>query len=218
MDLAHLREEYRRASLDIGDVDPDPLAQFRRWFHEAQEAKVHEPNAMALATADADGAPNVRMVLLKEATERGFVFFTDYRSVKGAEIDGTARAALCFWWGALERQVRIRGPVLRISAEDSAAYYVQRPRGSRLGAWASAQSSVIASRADLEKKHAELDAKYPGDEVPLPPHWGEPATRPTALCAERRRVDDRAAQSVTSARADDYRSFSDCRSSPKSFK
>jgi pyridoxamine 5'-phosphate oxidase len=172
MDLAHLREEYRHARLDLGDVDADPLAQFRRWFHEAQEAKVHEPNAMALATADADGAPNVRMVLLKEATERGFVFFTDYRSVKGDELAANARAALCFWWGALERQVRIRGPITRVSAEESAAYYVQRPRGSRLGAWASAQSSVIADRSELERKHAELDAKYPGEDVPLPPHWG----------------------------------------------
>lgn len=172
MDLAHLREEYRHARLDLGDVEADPLAQFRRWFREAQEAKVHEPNAMALATADADGAPNVRMVLLKEANERGFAFFTDYRSVKGGELAANARAALCFWWGALERQVRIRGPIARVSAEESAAYYVQRPRGSRLGAWASAQSSVIADRSELERKHAELDAKYPGEDVPLPPHWG----------------------------------------------
>lgn len=173
MDLAHLREDYRRASLDIGDVESDPLEQFRRWFAEAQKAKVHEPNAMALATADADGSPNVRMVLLKEADERGFVFFTDYRSVKGLEVDANARAALCFWWGALERQVRLRGPITKISAEESAAYYVQRPRGSQLGAWASAQSSVIANRTELERKHAELDAKYPGEtDIPLPPHWG----------------------------------------------
>lgn len=172
MDLAHLREDYRHASLDLGDVEADPLDQFRRWFGEAQKAEVHEPNAMALATADADGSPNVRMVLLKEANDRGFVFFTDYRSAKGVELDANARAALCFWWGALERQVRIRGPIAKISAEESAAYFVQRPRGSRLGAWASAQSSVIASRAELERKHAELDAKYPGEEVPLPPHWG----------------------------------------------
>jgi hypothetical protein len=118
VDLAHLREEYRRAHLDVGDVDPDPLAQFQRWFHEAQTAKVHEPNAMALATTDADGAPNVRMVLLKEATALGFVFFTDYRSVKGVELEGNARGALCFWWGALERQVRLRGPIAKISPED----------------------------------------------------------------------------------------------------
>lgn len=172
MDLSHLREEYRHASLDLGHVDADPLVQFRRWFREAQQAKVQEPNAMALATTDADGAPNVRMVLLKEANERGFVFFTDYRSVKGAELEVNARAALCFWWGALERQVRIRGPIEKITAAESAAYFAQRPRGSQLGAWASAQSSVIANREALERKYAELDAKYPGEEIPLPPHWG----------------------------------------------
>ncbi len=172
MDIAHLREDYRHASLDLGDVAADPLDQFRRWFDDAQKAKVHEPNAMALATSDADGAPNVRMVLLKEANEKGFVFFTDYRSVKGVELAGNARGALCFWWGALERQVRLRGPIEKISAAESEAYYVQRPRGSRLGAWASAQSSVIASRTELEHKHAELDAKFPGEDIPLPPHWG----------------------------------------------
>lgn len=172
MDLSHLREDYRRATLDIGDVSGDPLEQFRRWFHEAQEARVYEPNAMALATADADGFPNVRMVLLKEATAQGFTFFTDYRSVKGAEIAANAQAALCFWWGPLERQVRVRGAITRISAEESATYYRQRPRGSRLGAWASAQSSVLASRDELERKHAELEAQYPGDDIPLPPHWG----------------------------------------------
>ncbi|MBX3132343.1 MAG: pyridoxamine 5'-phosphate oxidase [Gemmatimonadaceae bacterium] len=171
MDLTHLRQEYRHASLGRDDVDADPLLQFRRWFREAQEARVHEPNAMALATADADGAPNVRMVLLKEANERGFVFFTDYRSMKGLELGANARAALCFWWAPLERQVRIRGPIAKVSAEESAAYYVQRPRGSQLGAWASAQSSVIESRDALERRHAELAAQYP-DAVPTPPHWG----------------------------------------------
>jgi pyridoxamine 5'-phosphate oxidase len=172
MDLAHLREDYKRATLDVADVAADPLDQFRRWFHEAQDARIYEPNAMALATADADGFPNVRMVLLKEATAQGFVFFTDYRSVKGLEIAANARAALCFWWGPLERQVRLRGPVVRISHEESAAYFVQRPRGSRLGAWASAQSSVLESREALERRHAELELQYPGEDVPLPPHWG----------------------------------------------
>lgn len=172
LDVTHLREEYRLATLDIGDVDADPLAQFRRWFQEAQDAKVHEPNAMALATADADGTPNVRMVLLKEATDRGFVFFTDYRSQKGSELAANARAALCFWWGPLERQVRIRGPITKVSAAESAAYFAQRPRGSRLGAWASAQSSVIATREELERRHEALDAQHPGDDVPVPTHWG----------------------------------------------
>ncbi len=172
MSIAHLREEYRRATLDESDVAADPLAQFHHWFAQARDAEVHEPNAMALATADADGAPACRMVLLKEADARGFVFFTDYRSKKGEDLGANARAALCFWWGPLERQVRITGRVERVSSEESAAYFRQRPRGSRLGAWASAQSSVIASRAGLERRHEELDAQYPGEDVPLPPHWG----------------------------------------------
>lgn len=172
MSLSHLREEYRRARLDEGDVAVDPLAQFNKWFEEARAAEVHEPNAMALATVAADGAPNVRMVLLKEADARGFVFFTDYRSVKSGELAANARAAICFWWAPLERQVRIAGRVGRVSAEESAAYFRTRPRGSQLGAWASAQSAVIESREQLEARHAALDAEYPPDGVPLPPHWG----------------------------------------------
>lgn len=172
MDIAHLREDYRSQRLDESDLSPDPIEQFRIWFAQAQEARVLEPNAMALATATADGTPNVRMLLLKEMNERGFVFFTDYRSTKGGELEENERAALCFWWGPLERQVRIRGFVARVSAEESAAYFRQRPRGSRLGAWASAQSSVLASRDELERRLSELDAKYPTEDVPLPPHWG----------------------------------------------
>ena len=172
MDLNHIREEYRHARLDEGDVAADPVAQFRHWFEEAQEAHVHEPNAMALATADEDGTPNVRMVLLKEADARGFVFFTDYRSIKGIEIGENPRGALCFWWGPLERQVRVRGSIERVSPDESSAYFQLRPRGSRLGAWASAQSSVLKSRTELELKHAALAAQYEGEEVPTPPHWG----------------------------------------------
>ena len=172
MTISHLREEYRRARLDEGDVAPDPLAQFQRWFEEARAAEVHEPNALSLATVSTDGAPNVRMVLLKEADARGFVFFTDYRSVKSGELDASARAALCFWWAPLERQLRIAGRVARVSAEESAAYFRTRPRGSQVGAWASAQSAVLASREALETRHAALDAQYPPDAVPLPPHWG----------------------------------------------
>lgn len=172
MDISHLREEYRQARLEIADAAGDPLAQFQRWFAEAQEAKQHEPNAMALATTDADGTPNVRMVLLKEADARGFVFYTDYRSVKGAELEGNARAALCFWWGALERQVRVRGAVTRVAPDESAEYFRQRPHGSRLGAWASAQSAVLANREELERRLSEMAARYPDEEVPLPPHWG----------------------------------------------
>jgi pyridoxamine 5'-phosphate oxidase len=179
MDIAHLREEYRRARLDEGDVSPDPVVQFARWFDEATKAEVHEPNAMSLATADADGAPNCRMVLLKSASPDGFTFFTDYRSVKGSEVGENPRVALCFWWGALERQVRIVGHAERTTAEESAAYFKERPRGSRLGAWASMQSSVIAGRTELERRHAELDTKYPGENVPLPPHWGGIRVVPT---------------------------------------
>ena len=173
MSIAHLREEYRREQLDERDVAADPLAQFHHWFEQARAAEVYEPNAMALASADAEGRPSVRTVLLKEADARGFVFFTDYRSRKGQELDrDDARAAICFWWGPLERQVRIEGRVERIAAAESEAYFRQRPRGSRLGAWASAQSSVIVSREGLEARHAELDRQYPGEDVPLPPHWG----------------------------------------------
>jgi pyridoxamine 5'-phosphate oxidase len=172
MSIAHLREEYRRERLDESDVAADPFQQFHQWFRQAREAEVPEPNAMALATADADGTPNCRMVLLKEADARGFVFFTDYRSRKGEELTANARATLCFWWAPLERQVRIGGPVERITAAESAAYYRIRPRGSQLGAWASAQSTVIESREALEARHAALDAQYPPDAVPLPEHWG----------------------------------------------
>lgn len=172
MDLSHLRAEYRKASLDVGDVDADPLKQFHRWFTEAREAGHIEPNAMALGTADAGGAPNVRMVLLKEADARGFVFYTDYRSVKGEELGDNARAALCFWWDVLERQVRVRGAVQRVSEAESAAYFRQRPRGSQLGAWASAQSSVLPTRAELVRRHEALEATHAGTDVPLPPHWG----------------------------------------------
>lgn len=178
MSIAHLREEYRRERLDEGDVAPDPLAQFTRWFTQAHGAEVLEPNAMALATAAADGTPNCRMVLLKEADERGFVFFTDYRSTKGGELEANARASLCFWWGPLERQVRLGGAVTRVSEEESAAYFASRPRGSRLGAWTSHQSQVIGSREELERRYAEVEARHPGEDVPLPAHWGGFRVRP----------------------------------------
>lgn len=167
-----LREEYRRERLDESDVAADPLEQFMRWFAQARGAELLEPNAMALATASADGTPNCRMVLLKEADTRGFTFFTDYRSAKGGELERNAKATLCFWWGPLERQVRLGGTVERVSREESMAYYDSRPRGSRLGAWTSEQSRVIANREVLERRYAEVEAKHPGDEIPLPPHWG----------------------------------------------
>jgi pyridoxamine 5'-phosphate oxidase len=170
--VAHLRRDYARARLDEADVSHDPMVEFARWFAEAQEAQVLEPNAMTLATAGADGVPAARIVLLKGFDERGFVFFTDYRSRKGEELAANPRAALVFYWGELERQVRIAGPVARTTAEESEIYFRSRPLGSRLGAWVSHQSRVIPSRAVLEDDLREVEARFSGDDVPLPPHWG----------------------------------------------
>ena len=156
--IADLRREYALARLDEEDVSPDPFVQFTRWFEEAQAAAMFEVNAMVLATATADGRPSARMVLLRGLDERGFVFFTDYRSRKGEELEANPRAALTFYWGELERQVRIEGRVTRTSAEESEQYYRTRPLGSRLGAWVSHQSRPIASREVLETGLAKRSA------------------------------------------------------------
>ena len=151
----------------------EPFALFAEWFAEAAASEPNDPNAMALATATADGHPSVRMVLLKEYSERGFVFYTDYRSRKGHELAANARAGLCFWWDALQRQVRVNGTVERVARDEAAAYYRSRPHGSRVGAWASHQSEVLPSRASLEQEVARLGAIHPdGSDVPLPDHWG----------------------------------------------
>ncbi len=181
MSIADLRREYAHARLDESDVDPDPLAQFRKWFDDACRAKLLEPNAMTLATAAPDGAPSARIVLLKGADELGFAFYTDYRSQKGRELEDNPRAALVFYWGELERQVRITGTVSRVGREESDAYFRTRPRGSRLGAWASEQSAVLPGRAALEARVRELAARHPGDDVPLPPHWGGYRVRPATI-------------------------------------
>ncbi|HET9133073.1 MAG TPA: pyridoxamine 5'-phosphate oxidase [Gemmatimonadales bacterium] len=172
MNLADLRRDYARAALDESHTDPDPFVQFRHWFREAEQAQVLEPNAMTLATATADGWPSARIVLLKEVRGDGFVFFTDYRSRKGQELDANPRAALVWLWGDLERQVRAVGTVTRLPVDESAAYYHTRPEGSRLGAWASHQSAVLPDRATLERQWAEVQARHADGEIPLPPHWG----------------------------------------------
>src|SRR5215217_5514756 len=172
MTIADIRREYARARLDESDVSHDPFIEFARWFAEAQEAQLPDPNAMTLATATADGAPSARIVLLKAFDERGFIFFTDYRSRKGAELEANPRAALVFYWHELERQVRITGGVALTSREESERYYRSRPLGSRLGAWASHQSQVIPSRAVLEGDMQEVEARFTDSEPPLPPHWG----------------------------------------------
>ena len=171
-DVADLRKEYTRAGLAESDVAADPIEQFRRWFDAALDAGLHEPNAMTVATATRDGSPSARVVLLKGFDSRGFVFYTNYEGRKGRELEENPRAALLFYWGELERQVRVEGTVSRVSEEESDAYYASRPRGSRLGAWASEQSRVVEGRKVLEERTADLEAEYEGREVPRPAFWG----------------------------------------------
>jgi pyridoxamine 5'-phosphate oxidase len=172
MAIADIRREYTRARLDETDVSHDPIVEFARWFAEAQEAQVADINAMTLATASSRGAPSARIVLLKGFDERGFVFFTDYRSRKGTELEANPQAALVFFWGELERQVRITGTVGRTTPAESQAYFESRPLGSRMGAWVSEQSLVIPSRDLLESRLREIEQRYPDGKVPLPPYWG----------------------------------------------
>ena len=178
MSIADIRREYARARLDETHVSPDPVVEFDRWFTQAREAKALEPNAMTLATATREGAPSARIVLLKGYDERGFVFFTDYRSRKGTELEQNPQASLVFFWPELERQVRIIGTVERTSAQESEEYFRTRPRGSRLGAWVSHQSRVIPSRAQLESGLRQVKERFPTDDVPLPPYWGGYRLRP----------------------------------------
>jgi pyridoxamine 5'-phosphate oxidase len=154
------------------DVDPDPVRQFAKWFEEATSAGESQPEAVALATATTDGAPSVRMVLVKRADHDGFVFFTNYDSRKGGELTANPRAALLFHWEPFGRQVRIEGPVVRTSREESEAYAHSRGRGSQLSAAASPQSRTVESREMLEQLVGELDEQYAGAEVPVPDHWG----------------------------------------------
>ena len=172
MSVADLRKEYTLHGLSEADLDPNPIRQFQVWFEQALAAGLPEPNAMTLATATPDGRPSARMVLIKGADERGFVFFSNYQSRKGRELDANPYAALVFYWAELERQIRIEGRVERVSSQESDAYFQSRPAGSRLGAWASRQSAVIAGRAELEGRLAELAAQHPGGDVPRTPHWG----------------------------------------------
>ena len=167
-----MREEYEQGSLAEADVDPDPVVQFRRWFEQATQAGLLEPTAMTLATATPDGRPSARMVLLRGFDERGFCFYTNYESRKGAELAANPHAALVFWWGELERQVRIEGPVGPATRQESEAYFHSRPPGSQLSAAASPQSRVVEGRAALERRVAELAAGHQDGEVPLPDFWG----------------------------------------------
>ncbi|WP_114795106.1 pyridoxamine 5'-phosphate oxidase [Gaiella occulta] len=163
----------RLEAVDVDDLDPDPHVQFERWFAEASAAGVPYPEQMALATAAADGAPSVRMVLLKGHDPRGFVFYTNRESRKAVELEANPRAAIVLHWELQDRQVRVEGTVVRVDDDESFAYFRTRPRGSRLGAWASPQSRPLASRDELLRRYAEVERRFAGEEeVPLPPFWG----------------------------------------------
>jgi len=181
MELGDLRQQYQTDGLDRAEVDPDPIVQFGRWFAEVEAAGLWEPNAMVVSTVDATGWPSARIVLLKALDERGFVFFTNYSSDKGRDLDANPRAALTFFWTELRRQVRVRGPAQRITEADSDAYFASRPRGSQLGAWASPQSEVVAGREVLEQRYAELEAEYAASDIPRPEHWGGYAVEPIVV-------------------------------------
>lgn len=179
--IADLRKEYSRQTLRRAGVEADPVRQFARWMGEAVAAELTDPNAMCLATADAAGQPSARTVLLKGFDERGFVFFTNYESRKGRELDANPRAALNILWQELERQVCITGGVGKISRGESEAYFHSRPRGSQLGAWASRQSAAVPDRESLERALEEAAARFAGREIPLPPAWGGYRLRPRSI-------------------------------------
>ncbi len=171
--LAALRQDYKKAALDGADAGACPLRFFRKWLDEALTAGVPEPNAMTLATADRDGQPHARIVLLKGLENDQFVFYTNYESNKSEEISGNGRAALVFFWPELERQVRIEGPVAKVDPAVSDAYFAVRPRGSQLGAWASPQSREVADREALEESFRKTEARFEtAAAVPRPLHWG----------------------------------------------
>ena len=171
MNIADLRQEYMRAGLSEAHADADPLRQFERWFEDALRAKVPLPNAMTLATVTSAGAPSARIVLLKGVERGGFVFYTNYLSRKGRELDTSARACLLLLWSDLERQVRIDGAVEKVTPAESDAYYATRPLGARLSAWASSQSEKVDSRKVLETSMEDAKRRY-GESPPRPAHWG----------------------------------------------
>jgi pyridoxamine 5'-phosphate oxidase len=171
--ISQLRVKRSTEGLDESDIDPDPFVQFAAWMRKALDAKLRMPNEMTLATADSHGRPFARIVLLKGVDERGFTFFTNYESRKGKHLADNPYAALVFYWAELERQVDVTGQVEKVSFEESEAYWRTRPAASRRAAWASRQSEVIQSRAELEERVREVEARWPDDDdIPMPAHWG----------------------------------------------
>ena len=181
MSIAELRKEYMLNGLNETDVDADPIRQFQSWFDQALAAGLAEPNAMTVATATPAGRPSARTLLIKGVDARGFVFFTNYESRKSQELAGNPYAALVFYWAELERQVRIEGAVEQVAPAESDAYFHSRPLGSQIGAAASHQSQVLASRAELEQRVADLAAAYAERELPRPPSWGGFRVAPTTI-------------------------------------
>lgn len=181
-DLASLRVHYDLAELADADAPPEPWPLVTQWLQEALASEAPEPSAMSLATADADGTPHVRVVLLKEADSRGFVFYTNYHSHKGSQLQDNAKAALAMWWAPLQRQLRVEGRAERTTPEETAAYFSVRPRDSQLGAWTSPQSQTIASREVLQDRWAEVSQRFAGvQDIPPPPHWGGYRVVPTRI-------------------------------------
>jgi pyridoxamine 5'-phosphate oxidase len=181
VDAANLRREYTRSGLDEAGMQPDPMVQFEAWFENVVEANLHEPNAMILATASDDGRPSARTVLLKGYDGRGFVFYTNYEGRKARDLEANPSCALLFYWGELERQVRVEGRASRLPSRESDAYFASRPRGSRLGAWASEQSRPVRDRSVLEERIKALEAEYQDREIPRPPFWGGYRVEPEAI-------------------------------------
>jgi pyridoxamine 5'-phosphate oxidase len=181
MDVSGVRRDYTQEGLDERGLPPEPIALFRAWLDEAIAADPLDPTAMTLATVDAEGRPAARVVLLKSCDERGFVFYTNYASRKARELDANPRAALVFYWPALDRQVRIEGEVAKTSPAESAAYFATRPLASQLGAWASRQSEPVAGREDLERALAAVAERFAGGAVPLPEFWGGYRVRPARV-------------------------------------
>ncbi len=181
-DLAGRREEYETTGIDVGDLDPDPFVQWRRWYRQAADAGCVEPNAMVLATVDAEGFPQSRYMLARGLDEQGFTFFTNYQSDKSAQLDASDKASLLFTWLQLHRQVRLVGTVERLDAAASDAYFASRPRESQIGAWASPQSQVLPDRASLDERVAQFEATFAGvEEVPRPAFWGGWLFRPIMI-------------------------------------
>ncbi|MFT3909416.1 MAG: pyridoxamine 5'-phosphate oxidase [Ferruginibacter sp.] len=179
--IADIRKEYKLETLNETDTEQDPLKQFEKWWDQATASDIDEVNAMTLSTVDKNNKPSSRIVLLKGFNEHGFVFYTNYQSHKATDMEHNPNVSLVFFWKELQRQVRIEGTVSKVDAEESDRYFNSRPDGSKIGAWASPQSSVIISREVLEKKEAEYTSKFSGTTIPRPPHWGGYIIKPTII-------------------------------------